>query len=100
MSHIAVWTDEDEVVQRRHYKPEEVDTSGCVVVSEEPPDRPDTENWVQDVLFYNDSDGFYYEEQDPFEGMDVPREMKVNINDAVQRSDLVELRKIMEQLQA
>lgn len=56
---VAIFTNSNDKVIRRHYKPDEIDTSDAAYEGEqsnipEPTDRPN-------VLYYNDTDGFWYE---------------------------------------
>lgn len=96
MSHIAVWTDENERVQRKHYHPEDVDTSDAHEVHEEGV-APDVADWVSVNEFYNPTDGFYYETEDPLAGLTFSDAEKQRLFDAVQDNDLVEARNIVEE---
>ena len=98
MSHIAVWTDEGGCVELFHYRPDDVDTSGATEIHYEPPSDAGTADWVDDELYYDESvDEFYFESNDPFEGLNFSDAEKQRLYDAVQGNDLFEARNIVEE---
>lgn len=69
MSHIAVWTDSNGRVQRKHYKPDTVDTSDCDYQVDKDGSYPSIEEWEKAVEYYNDTEGFHYEITDATNGL-------------------------------
>lgn len=81
MSHKkAVWTDENERVKRKHYHPDEVDTSDVDSITEEFDSRPTVEPWQSVTEKFNETDGFYYEVEDPLDGVSLTTEQELLLN--------------------
>lgn len=97
MSHIAVWTDANERVVRKHHHPDSVDTSGATETEQEPVDPPETaEPWERVHECFNTTDGFYYEVEDPLDGVSLTSQQKMLLEyakDNKTREEAVELAK-------
>jgi len=94
----AYWTEQgsDKVV-KIHNNPEDVDTSQADIISDTKPDSPkDLKPWKQTELHYNETDGFYYVTENPFEGLPLSDSEKMEILRAVEDRDLVKAREIIE----
>lgn len=95
MSHIAVWTDSSERVQRKHYHPDEVDTAGAHE-ADSSGSPPDVEPWVRVTEYYNPTDGFYYTTEDPMADSPLSDEQKQEMYDAFTSNDISKAREIVE----
>lgn len=98
MSHVAVWTDANDRVKRKHFHPDEVDTSDAAIILDrnDIPEYPDVEDWVLVEQFYTDSDGFYYETNDPLDGLDFSDSEKQELYDAFNHNDISKARTVVE----
>lgn len=95
MSKVVVWTDKDEKVTRIHYNPSEVDTTNGFVVKNKPHDSV-TDDWIDDSLYYSQNRGFYYESNDPFDGLNLSDNDKKLLYKAVINNNLSKVRNIVE----
>lgn len=93
---VAIWTDSDGHISKRHFKPEEVDTSSADAIIESIPNEPDNSVWIKNVAFYNETDGVYYKEEDPFEGLPLTDSEKRVLFEAITSGDLVKARNLLE----
>lgn len=93
---VAIWTDSDERITQRHFKPEEVDTSSATAVLDSLPDEPDTEPWEDIRAFYSEQDGVYYEVQNPFEGLNLTNDEKLELYNSIVATNLVKARELIE----
>jgi len=80
MSHIAVWTDGKERVHRKHYHPDGVDTSDVTDIVHANHNEPDTEPWQSVTEYYNTTDGFYYQVDDPLDGVSLTTQQEMLLN--------------------
>lgn len=93
----AVWTDENEVVRRIVYDDEQADADAFIVSEDAIPSRNPSNPWCEVTIHYNDTDGFYTTEEDPFDGLNLSDSEKQELYDAVQENDLVKARNLIEQ---
>lgn len=96
MSEIAVWTDSNGRVQRKHYMPDNVDTSEAYLVSSDSGTEPDVEPWVEVQEYYNPTDGFTYKTSDPFADSPLSQTQKQELYEAFTDNDIQKARTIVE----
>lgn len=85
---IAIWTNTNDEVVRRHFKPELLDTeakSDAYIVDSIPEDNAGS-NEVP-TLHYNTTDGFWYTYQTKKTNLPIPAEDEQALKDAVNSSD-------------
>lgn len=71
MSHIAVWTNKDDSVRRKHFHSDEVDTSDATyIVESAEPNPPNIDySYVELEEYYSVDRGFYYVKNNPLDDM-------------------------------
>jgi len=85
---IAIWTNDDDSVRRKHYRPDEVDTTDADYFVESDGEHPSTaEPYFRTVEYYTDSSGFQYETINPLEGVTLSDEEQAQLNEAVESGD-------------
>ena len=94
---IAIWTDSNERVTRKHYDESQVDTTDAFVVDSEGV-PPSTEDWVSVTEHYNDTDGFYYTTSDPFAGLNLTTSEKQDLYKACTDRDIEMARTVVENI--
>lgn len=93
----AIWTDSDDVVRRVVYDDDAADADAYIVADSDIPSREPTQPWCEVTIHYNDVDGFYTTEENPFDGLNLTDTEKQELYDAVRRNDLVQARNLIEQ---
>lgn len=95
MSEIAVWTDSDGKVQKKHYFPDTVDTSDAYLVQSEGT-PPDVGVWVTVQEYYNPTDGFTYQTTDPLDNSPLSTTQKQELYKAFTSNDIQKARIVVE----
>lgn len=81
----AVWTDSNDRVMRKHYQPDDVDTSDAYVVDSIPEDT--SNSWEVRELYYTEAGGFSENVWDPMQGTGLTDDEKQELYRRITRGD-------------